>query len=43
MAGSDKLFQEYNRPVYEYVSGLPEDMEPNEGDGWALVYSGGRW
>lgn len=43
LAGSYKLLQTYSRPVYNYVSGLPTDLEPKESDGLALVYSGSRW
>jgi len=38
-----EIFQTYSRPVYTYVSGLPENSQPSENDNLALVYSGGRW
>ncbi|KAL7553920.1 hypothetical protein ACHAWF_017444 [Thalassiosira exigua] len=37
------FFQEYSRPVYSYVSGLPEGQAPEEGDSLSLIYSGSRW
>jgi len=39
----DMMFQQYSRPVYNYVSGFPKDLEPKESDGLALAYSGSRW
>ena len=39
----DTMFQQYSRPVYNYVSGFPKDLEPKESDGLALAYSGSRW
>ena len=41
--GIDGLVESYSRPVYTYVDGLPEDLEPKESDEITLIYSGSRW
>ena len=35
--------QEYSRPVYAYIDGLPDDLAPGDGNGYSLIYSGSRW
>jgi len=35
--------QEYSRPVYANIDGLPQYLAPDEGNSVALMYSGSRW
>lgn len=41
----DSLAQQYNRPCYRYVEGLPAAGldAPAPGDGLVMVYTGLRW
>lgn len=45
MGSGDELFEEYSRPVYTYVEGIPDwDIEAtNEKESHVLIYSGDRW
>jgi len=43
MGSSEVIDQEYSRPVYSYVDGLPEDQAPRENASFSLLYSGSRW
>ena len=42
-AWEGEFLEEYSRPVYSYVSGLPTELEPHYKDGMSLLYSGSRW
>lgn len=42
-AWAGEFLEEYSRPVYSYVSGLPQELQPNDNDGMSLLYSGSRW
>jgi hypothetical protein len=41
--GEDGIFQEYSRPVYTYVEGLPPEDAPKGDDKLVLLYSGSRY
>ena len=42
-AWEGEFLEEYSRPVYSYVSGLPTELEPYNKDGMSLLYSGSRY
>lgn len=42
-SSTEVIDQEYSRPVYAYVGGLPDELSPDEGNGYSLIYSGSRW
>lgn len=42
-AWEGEFLEEYSRPVYSYVSGLPTELEPYDKDGMSLLYSGSRY
>lgn len=42
-AWAGEFLEEYSRPVYSYVSGFPQELQPNDNDGMSLLYSGSRW
>lgn len=39
----DVIDQEYSRPIYSYVDGLPEDQAPDDFGSFGLIYSGSRY
>ena len=44
VAGSNlTIDQEYDRPIYTYVEGLPDNQSPMEGANFVMLYSGSRW
>ena len=43
VARNNEPFQEYSRPVYNYVTGYPEELAPREESSMSLIFSGNRW
>ena len=43
LGSKEVIDQEYSRPIYSYVQGLPEDQAPGDLAGFSLLYSGSRW